>query len=98
MRTPRSALIMARDPKAAWQSTLLGMDGEMTAPDAKPVPTASSTTAKLIPDAINFGSAMPGKKGHRASRQRVPESGGSRSGYADVHRDAARAGNLKSMQ
>ena len=52
----------ARDPKGAWLSTLLNIFGDTTGLDAKPVPTAGSTTAKLMPNAINFGPAMPGKK------------------------------------
>lgn len=53
---------MARDPKGAWLSTLLNTFGDTTGLEAKPVPTAGSTTAKLMPNAINFGPAMPGKK------------------------------------
>ncbi|SDE09206.1 dipeptidase, putative [Variovorax sp. CF079] len=53
---------MARDPKGAWLSTLLNIFGDTTGLEAKPVPTAGSTTAKLMPNAINFGPAMPGKK------------------------------------
>jgi predicted dipeptidase len=53
---------MARDPKGAWLSTLLNIFGDNTGLEAKPVPTAGSTTAKLMPNAINFGPAMPGKK------------------------------------
>ncbi|MDB5848745.1 MAG: beta-Ala-Xaa dipeptidase, partial [Rhodoferax sp.] len=53
---------MARDPKGAWLSTLLNIFGDTTGLDAKPVPTAGGTTAKLMPNAINFGPAMPGKK------------------------------------
>ncbi|NUT13499.1 MAG: dipeptidase [Cupriavidus sp.] len=53
---------MARDPKGAWLSTLLNIFGDTTGLEAKPVSTAGSTTAKLMPNAINFGPAMPGKK------------------------------------
>lgn len=53
---------MARDPKGAWLATLLNIYGDTTGLEAKPVPTAGSTTAKLMPNAINFGPAMPGKK------------------------------------
>lgn len=53
---------MARDPKGAWLATLLNIFGDTTGLEAKPVPTAGSTTAKLMPNAINFGPAMPGKK------------------------------------
>jgi predicted dipeptidase len=53
---------MARDPKGAWLSTLLNTFGDTTGLTAQPVSTAGSTTAKLMPNAINFGPAMPGKK------------------------------------
>lgn len=53
---------MARDPKGAWLSTLLNVFGDTTGMEATPVATAGSTTAKLMPNAINFGPAMPGKK------------------------------------
>ena len=53
---------MARDPQGAWLSTLLNTFGDTTGLEARPVPTAGSTTAKLMPNAINFGPAMPGKK------------------------------------
>lgn len=53
---------MARDPGGAWLSTLLNIFGDTTGLEARPVPTAGSTTAKLMPNAINFGPAMPGKK------------------------------------
>ncbi|WER48694.1 dipeptidase [Cupriavidus sp. WKF15] len=53
---------MARESKGAWISTLLNIFGETTGLEAKPVATAGSTTAKLLPNAINFGPAMPGKK------------------------------------
>lgn len=53
---------MARDPKGAWLATLLNIFGDTTGLESKPVPTAGSTTAKLMPNAINFGPAMPGKK------------------------------------
>ncbi|RCW68846.1 dipeptidase [Pseudorhodoferax soli] len=53
---------MARDPKGAWLSTLLNIFGDTTGLPAAPVSTAGSTTAKQMPNAINFGPAMPGKK------------------------------------
>jgi hypothetical protein len=52
---------MARDPKGAWLATLLNTFGDTTGLPAQPVPRGS-TTAKLMPNAINFGPAMPGKK------------------------------------
>ncbi len=51
-----------RATEGAWLATLLNIFGETTGLEAKPVATAGSTTAKLMPNAINFGPAMPGKK------------------------------------
>ncbi|MFT3721623.1 dipeptidase [Pseudorhodoferax sp.] len=53
---------MARDPSGAWLATLLNIFGDTTGLPAAPVSTAGSTTAKQMPNAINFGPAMPGKK------------------------------------
>jgi acetylornithine deacetylase/succinyl-diaminopimelate desuccinylase-like protein len=50
---------------------------DTTGLEARPVPTAGSTTAKLMPNAINFGPAMPGKKytAHNAKEYKeVPTS------------------------
>ena len=89
---------MARDPKGAWLSTLLNIFGETTGLEAKPVPTAGSTTAKLMPNAINFGPAMPGKKYTAHNAKEFKE-------VADLDADMqmftemlVRIGNLKSMQ
>ena len=79
---------MARDPKGAWLSTLLNIFGDTTGLEAKPVPTAGSTTAKLMPNAINFGPAMPGKKYTAHNANEYKEVRRSRPGHADVHRDA----------
>ena len=53
---------MVQDPGGAWVETLLNIFGDTTGLPAQPVSTAGSTTAKLMPNAINFGPAMPGKK------------------------------------
>lgn len=89
---------MARDPKGAWLSTLLNIFGDTTGLEAKPVPTAGSTTAKLMPNAINFGPAMPGKKYTAHNAKEFKE-------VADLDADMqmftemlVRVGNLKSMQ
>ena len=89
---------MARDPKGAWLSTLLDIYGDTTGLEAKPVPTAGSTTAKLMPNAINFGPAMPGKKYTAHNAKEFKE-------VADLDADMqmftemlVRIGNLKSMQ
>ncbi|CBJ51430.1 dipeptidase [Ralstonia solanacearum] len=89
---------MARDPKGAWLATLLNIYGETTGLDAKPVPTAGSTTAKLIPNAVNFGPAMPGKKYTAHNAKEYKE-------VSDLDLDMqmftemlVRIGNLSSMQ
>ena len=89
---------MARDPKGAWLSTLLNIFGDTTGLEAKPVPTAGSTTAKLMPNAINFGPAMPGKKYTAHNAKEYKEA-------ADLDADMqmftemlVRIGNLKQMQ
>jgi predicted dipeptidase len=89
---------MARDPKGAWLSTLLDIFGATTGLEAKPVPTAGSTTAKLMPNAINFGPAMPGKKYTAHNANEFKE-------VADLDTDMqmftemlVRIGNLRQMQ
>ena len=89
---------MARDPRGAWLATLLNIFGDTTGLDAKPVPTAGSTTAKLMPNAINFGPAMPGKKYTAHNAKEFKE-------VADLDADMqmftemlVRIGNLSQMQ
>jgi acetylornithine deacetylase/succinyl-diaminopimelate desuccinylase-like protein len=89
---------MARDPKGAWLSTLLNIFGDTTGLEAKPVSTAGSTTAKLMPNAINFGPAMPGKKYTAHNAKEYKE-------VSDLDLDVqmftemlVRIGNLKTMQ
>ncbi len=79
---------MARDPKGAWLSTLLNIFGDTTGLEAKPVPTAGSTTAKLLPNAINFGPAMPGKKYTAHNAKEYKEVSDLDARHADVHRNA----------
>lgn len=89
---------MARDPKGAWLSTLLNVFGETTGLDSKPVPTAGSTTAKLLPNAINFGPAMPGKKytAHNANEfKEVPDLDTDMQMFIEM---LVRIGNLPQMQ
>jgi acetylornithine deacetylase/succinyl-diaminopimelate desuccinylase-like protein len=64
----------------------------------QPVPTAGSTTAKLMPNAINFGPAMPGKKYTAHNAKEFKE-------VADLDADMqmftemlVRIGNLQQMQ
>ncbi len=89
---------MARDPKGAWLSTLLNIFGDTTGLDAKPVPTAGSTTAKLMPNAINFGPAMPGKKytAHNALEYKeLPDLQADMQMFTEM---LVRIGNLQNMQ
>ncbi|WP_179106818.1 dipeptidase [Variovorax sp. KK3] len=89
---------MARDPKGAWLSTLLNIYGDTTGLEAKPVPTAGSTTAKLMPNAINFGPAMPGKKytAHNAKEfKEVVDLDADMQMFTEM---LVRIGNLKTMQ
>jgi predicted dipeptidase len=89
---------MARDPKGAWLSTLLNIYGDTTGLEAKPVPTAGSTTAKLMPNAINFGPAMPGKKytAHNAKEYKeVPDLDADMQMFTEM---LVRIGNLQQMQ
>lgn len=89
---------MARDPKGAWLATLLNIFGDTTGLDAKPVPTAGSTTAKLMPNAINFGPAMPGKKytAHNALEyQELPDLRTDMQMFTEM---LVRIGNLQQMQ
>ena len=89
---------MARDPKGAWLSTLLDIYGDTTGLEAKPVPTAGSTTAKLMPNAINFGPAMPGKKytAHNAKEYKeVPDLDADMQMFTEM---LVRIDNLQQMQ
>ncbi|MFD2192060.1 dipeptidase [Pistricoccus aurantiacus] len=53
---------MLRDPQGAWLQTLLNIFGDTTGQEAEPISSAGSTTAKLLPNAINFGPSMPGEE------------------------------------
>ncbi|CAB5718317.1 Beta-Ala-Xaa dipeptidase [Delftia tsuruhatensis] len=89
---------MARDPKGAWLATLLNIFGDTTGLDARPVSTAGSTTAKFMPNAINFGPAMPGKKytAHNALEYKeVPDLRADMQMFTEM---LVRIGNLKQMQ
>ena len=89
---------MARDPKGAWLATLLNIFGDTTGLDAQPVPTAGSTTAKLMHNAINFGSAMRGRKytAHNALEyQELPDLRTDMQVFTEM---LVRIGNLWQMQ
>ena len=89
---------MARDPQGRWLSTLLNIFGDTTGLDARPVSTAGSTTAKLMPNAINFGPAMPGKKytAHNAKEYKeVPDLDLDMQMFTEM---LVRIGNLDKMQ
>ena len=89
---------MARDPKGAWLGTLLNTFGDTSGLHAQPVRTAGSTTANRMPNAINFGPAMPGKKYTAHNAKEFKE-------VADLDADMqmftemlVRIGNLQQMQ
>ncbi len=89
---------MARDPKGAWLSTLLNVFGDTTGLPAEPVSTAGSTTAKQMPNAINFGPAMPGKKytAHNAKEfKEVVDLDADMQMFTEM---LVRIGNLQQMQ
>ncbi|MGI4776853.1 MAG: dipeptidase [Janthinobacterium lividum] len=89
---------MARDPDGAWLSTLLNVFGDTTGLEARPVATAGSTTAKLMPNAINFGPAMPGKKytAHNANEYKeVSDLDADMQMFTEM---LVRIGNLPTMQ
>lgn len=60
---------MLRNPEGQWLQTLLNIFGDTTGQQADPIASAGSTTAKLLPNAINFGPSMPGEDytGHTAN-------------------------------
>lgn len=60
---------MYRDPKGNWIQEMLTVFIEVTDREGKPLSSAGSTTAKLLPNGINFGPAMPDEKymGHNAN-------------------------------
>ncbi|MGE8317995.1 MAG: dipeptidase [Comamonas sp.] len=89
---------MARDPKGAWLATLLNIFGDTTGLDARPVPTAGSTTAKLMPNAINFGPAMPGKKYTAHNALEYKELADLRTDMQMFTEMLVRIGNLPQMQ
>jgi predicted dipeptidase len=53
---------MFRDPNGAWLNLLLEIYGDTTGELAEPISSAGSTTAKLLPNAVNFGPNMPSDK------------------------------------
>ena len=60
---------MYRDPTGAWLNTLLEIFTDTTGIEAGPVSSPGSTTAKLLPNGVNFGPNMPGEPymGHVAN-------------------------------
>lgn len=49
---------MVRDTEGTWLQTLLDIYGDTTGEPAEPISSAGSTTAKLLPNAVNFGPNM----------------------------------------
>ena len=59
---------MVRDPARAYISTLLEVFGGVTGRTSLPVSSAGATTARQLPNGVNFGPTMPEEKylGHTA--------------------------------
>lgn len=60
---------MYRDPKGPWIKTLLDIFGDVTGMPAEPRSSNGYTSARQLPNGIQFGPGMPGEKGtaHRAN-------------------------------
>ena len=60
---------MYRNPKGPWIKTLLDIFGDVTGKPAKPRSSNGYTSARQLPNGVQFGPGMPGEKGtaHRAN-------------------------------
>lgn len=60
---------MYRNPKGPWITTLLDIFGDVTGIKAKPRSSNGYTSARQLPNGVQFGPGMPGEKGtaHRAN-------------------------------
>jgi predicted dipeptidase len=60
---------MYRNPKGPWITTLLDIFGDVTGVAAKPRSSNGYTSARQLPNGVQFGPGMPGEKGtaHRAN-------------------------------
>ncbi len=58
-----------RNPQGRWIGTLLNIFSQVTGEAAKPISSAGTTTARELPNGINFGPAMPSEqyRGHTAN-------------------------------
>ena len=78
---------MVRDTEGTWLKTLLDIYGDTTGEPAEPVSSPGSTTAKLLPNAVNFGPNMLADKymGHTENEFKRLDVMGLR--CADVYRN-----------
>lgn len=53
---------IVRDTSGNWLQTLLAIYGDTTGNPSDPISSAGSTTAKLLPNAVNFGPNLPTDK------------------------------------
>ena len=60
--TPKLKPFMYRNPKGPWIEVLLDIFGTVTELPSKPLSSSGGTTAKKLPNGINFGPSMPGEK------------------------------------
>jgi predicted dipeptidase len=67
---------MHRNPKGKWLDTLLNIYHDSTGLDSTPVSSSGGTTAKQLPNGINFGPSMPGQiyKGHATNEYKLIEN------------------------
>lgn len=59
---------MVRDPNRIWIQTLLGIYGDVTGRPSQAVASSGATTARQLPNGVNFGPSRPEEKyrGHTA--------------------------------
>jgi acetylornithine deacetylase/succinyl-diaminopimelate desuccinylase-like protein len=67
---------MTRNPDQPWIKELLTIFEEVTGKPGKPRAESGATTARQIPNAVNFGPAMPGEKyrGHTALEYKTEQN------------------------
>jgi predicted dipeptidase len=58
----RVAPYMYRDPKGQWITALLNIFGDVTGLAADPVASSGATTARQLPNGVQFGPQMPGER------------------------------------
>ena len=89
---------MFRNAEGRWLRTLLDIFSSLTGKEGKPVSSSGATTARELPNGVNFGPAMPGTKyrGHTTNEYKRVENF-----YLDVRMFTEmllRISNLQQMQ